>query len=729
MLQKLGTFFWIPVVAAFSFPIGAGLHDIVASLWVPTAGGQLRFSLLYAVLALGVGLFLGRRLAAAQGKQFLRITLIWIAVSISTWIALVYLGTGDAPQPRTLAVGVAAAHFVLSFGAFIIQRRWVRYPLALLAAIGVAITAFSPAIWTIELPAVATIGDVSDLGTYIAAVAAEGRAVIALLIGAAIVSYGILRIKIARAPGIWSRAYHSLVWIALTHGVWLAALFVTGTLGSMPRWLPFATVVAILAVGVLWPLFLTRLKGELEFGSLIYQPTQKDNATAWAQLERGTRKAARRAWVISYTGVSNEPRVLRQCEALVDNGWEVIVCGFDGHSPRPPAWNFVRLPTTDPFRWWFRELLKHANKWALRATVHGKPRGLLKWTQHVAHGTNPLWLQIRLQVMRVARTNRDLRPDMVISHDYHTADVGYALAKEFGAKFSIDCHEYAVMQYSNDPNWVRYSQPVIRTVQDYYLRRADLVTAVGEGIAGLISAETPLRRPPIVIRNVPFRNRQDYRPTGKRLKVLYHGDLSRPREIDMAIRSMPLWREDFDFILRGSGDPAYIGELKRMVERLGLQKRVFFEPPVPFDQIVPSANGADIGYFAYRAYSPQIQYALPNKFFEYVMAGLAICVSDLKEVGALVREHGNGMLIPQHTPESIAETINSFTRESIERCKKASVAAADKLNWEVERVALVTGYESMWTNQLSNVTVLRKNKKKDAALAESMRGAQFGVAR
>jgi hypothetical protein len=53
--------------------------------------------------------------------------------------------------------------------------------------------------------------------------------------------------------------------------------------------------------------------------------------------------------------------------------------------------------------------------------------------------------------------------------------------------------------------------------------------------------------------------------------------------------------------------------------------------------LVREAAAFDVGLFALPRHSNHNRYALPNKFFEYSMAGLALCVSDLPEMGALVR--------------------------------------------------------------------------------------------
>ena len=58
-----------------------------------------------------------------------------------------------------------------------------------------------------------------------------------------------------------------------------------------------------------------------------------------------------------------------------------------------------------------------------------------------------------------------------------------------------------------------------------------------------------------------------------------------------------------------------------------------------------------------------------------------------------MREHKCGKLIPTHNPEAIAEAINSLSLQDVEAYKRASIAAAAKLNWEFERTRLLDAYD------------------------------------
>ena len=89
---------------------------------------------------------------------------------------------------------------------------------------------------------------------------------------------------------------------------------------------------------------------------------------------------------------------------------------------------------------------------------------------------------------------------------------------------------------------------------------------------------------------------------------------------------------------------------------------------------------------------PTKRFTLPNKFFEYVQARLALCVADLPEMARLVKQHELGVLVPHIGPEAIAEQINSLTRERINAYKQASMKAARVLSWQNEAAVMLEAY-------------------------------------
>lgn len=712
-----------PFVANFligDIKLGVG----TALLPGPGTGALLMLALINLVLPLAKPSLLRRIISGSWRDALLVPAAIGIA-GTTVWLALLYFFSDLASLNRLFAtVHVVVLSALLVLGRFAVRQPFLGKAAALLVAAVIAYIGTGGG-----LPYIDAVQQSYIIGLFSSAAAFGSQYVewfrswsqssvpaaalpeipvslvsVVCLVLAAIAGSWVQRRYFRGAQTYSDRFRAMVVWVLVTHFVWLATLFATGLLPLVPRWVPVATAVAMVLVAsarFLAPLLAAISRPRDVLVAIVDPSARSEDPQAGAIIVPPSAMIpntnGRIAWIISMTGVSGEPRVLRQAEALTANGWRVVVCGFDGKSPRPKNWHFIRMPTRTPFSSNDQNTAIRLHNLATRLVQIGGGNPAFAWAAHWAHSTNLLWYHIRKELVRVAREHPELQADLVIAHDYHTADMGYDIARLYGAKYSIDIHEYAREQYSNDPEWVKKERPVIIAVQDYYLRRADLVTVVCAGISELLAKESRLKRDPVTIRNVPFKQPQSFRPTGSRIRVLYHGDLSRHRYIHDIVKSMPSWRANIDLVLRGSGDPAYIADLKRSIAASGLESRVLFEPPVPFDQIVPAANGADIGLFSYEAYSPQIRLALPNKLFEYIMAGLAVCITKLDEAGRVVQQYGVGKLIPEHSPASIAETINSFTNEEIDAFKQASIRAAEELNWDAEKEKLIAAYQSLYS--------------------------------
>ena len=719
------------LAALFSVPSATGLLGLIG-LSTPLSGP---FSILHAASAILIAIVLRRRLIALRDlplRPLARRLILWAGACVFAWAAMRYvfglLLEGFVPLfLATFAVQGALAVLALTavnpylrarlqpfkpyLGAFLKLKRatpefWAavvglvlvlaiaRYPDPIALAV-VRENAWREALSSFTAMRLPTAAQWAPFATAVREAAPLLTAVL-FVPCAVVVDRLVLRpVRMSRG-GLRARLIRAFAWavgVVLTWAV-LSSLLLGP--GAVPRSTALIVLAAMMAMaGALHALNLVLATRPKRLRDITQHPERARDPATRAELVRGGKRGQKTAWVISYTGVSNEPRVLRQCRALLDNGWEVVVCGFDGHSQRPDDWFFVRLPSADSYRSGYHRALRlaHVGGTAVSALSGGRePLGL---AGRVAQGTHALWRHFGNEMMRIARENPDLTPELVIAHDWFTADNARRLARRYKAKLTIDCHEYAPGQYLENPEWTRKTKPIVDVVHRRRLEQADLVTTVCDGIAELLTRENALKRPAVVVRSLPFKNVQAFRPVGERIKVLYHGDLSERREIHTALKSMPRWKANLDLVLRGSGTPQYMDLLHTIVRQSDMKDRVTFEPPVPFDRIVPSANEADIGFFSFRDLSPQVRFTLPNKFFEYIMGGLAICVTDLPEVAKIVRQYGLGKLIPQHNPATIAETLNSFTADDIETYKRASIKASETLNWEAEQKIMLEAYESL----------------------------------
>ena len=125
-------------------------------------------------------------------------------------------------------------------------------------------------------------------------------------------------------------------------------------------------------------------------------------------------------------------------------------------------------------------------------------------------------------------------------------------------------------------------------------------------------------------------------------------------------------------------------------------ERIKIIPPVAYSELLEWTTSADVGLILYPPnYSLNVKMCLPNKLFEYVMAGLPILATQLDAVSEILQQYRIGRVIPSLTPSTIATDINRLLADTgalaVMR-RSALEAAQGDLCWETEQRQLIAVY-------------------------------------
>jgi glycosyltransferase involved in cell wall biosynthesis len=131
-------------------------------------------------------------------------------------------------------------------------------------------------------------------------------------------------------------------------------------------------------------------------------------------------------------------------------------------------------------------------------------------------------------------------------------------------------------------------------------------------------------------------------------------------------------RFSLDFVLV-PGKPDYIEWIKH---RASGKRNIRFLDAVPMDQLVTLSSHYDIGLFLLPPTNFNYRMALPNKFFEYIQARLAIAIGPSPEMARIVQEFGCGVVAEDFSPASLAHALNQLSSADIDRMKAGSDRAA-----------------------------------------------------
>jgi glycosyltransferase involved in cell wall biosynthesis len=87
--------------------------------------------------------------------------------------------------------------------------------------------------------------------------------------------------------------------------------------------------------------------------------------------------------------------------------------------------------------------------------------------------------------------------------------------------------------------------------------------------------------------------------------------------------------------------------------------------------------------------------ALPNKFFEFIAAGLAVCIGPSLSMAEIVNQYGCGVVAASFEPAVLAGVLNQTTAVEWDEMRQASLRAAQVLNADVEMGKLVQIYRAL----------------------------------
>tara|TARA_B110000971_G_C20020742_1_gene506216 strand:- start:138 stop:1262 length:1125 start_codon:yes stop_codon:yes gene_type:complete len=354
---------------------------------------------------------------------------------------------------------------------------------------------------------------------------------------------------------------------------------------------------------------------------------------------------------------TNDSRVLKTANSLIQFGYKVTVVAIHKkglvEKDTIGDLNVHRVKLVCPFSYRYR---------------------LIQLFKHVEFTCRVLW--------------RYRKVDIIHCNDLNTLPVGL-LIKFFGKGVTViyDCHEY-----ETETNGLRgFEKKAKKLIESLLIRFTDQVITVSNSIANEYMRLYNISKPHLVLNSPKYIEQPKQNLFRKKLGIrddqsifLYQGGLNMGRGIELLLEAFSSFNTADNVLIFMGG-----GQLESLIkQKANKHKNIFFHPTVNIDVLLNYTCSADYGVCFTEDTCLNHRYCLPNKIFEYMMAGLPVLISNLFEMKRLVEMEGVGIVAKENTVESFKEAVVSSLEQNYLAIQKNVFEARKRYCWEEQQKVL-----------------------------------------
>lgn len=285
--------------------------------------------------------------------------------------------------------------------------------------------------------------------------------------------------------------------------------------------------------------------------------------------------------------------------------------------------------------------------------------------------------------------------DILHLHDLWVLPAGALISFFKNCKVVYDAHEFArgleIFQKK------QLSGRIWAITEKILIKRVDVILTINSFHQKLFSETYKKISTPEIIFNFPSLGRKYFKDRlpqfrERRNAVLYQGIFKNHRGLKQLLEAMTVVKSGYlDLVGFGEIEP----ELNQMVKLLNIDKIVRFKGRVSWDQLLNETCNAKIGIVLFEPEGLNYQYASPNKFFEYVMAGTPVIASNIATFKEYLSIYEVGILVNIESIEEIAQAIKRLLTDEKKwtyhhlNCLKAR----EHWNWETQEHKLINIYK------------------------------------
>lgn len=265
-------------------------------------------------------------------------------------------------------------------------------------------------------------------------------------------------------------------------------------------------------------------------------------------------------------------------------------------------------------------------------------------------------------------------------------------------KIIYDCHEHETEA------GIYIGKPILKLFAKVFekimIKSVDKVITVSESIADNYVKMYGIEKPSLVLNCPKYQEYKKYNLFRKKFNIsedkvifLYQGEYLPGRGVDNLIdifKELESKNDKQVLILLVYGD-----NLDSLKDKIKESKNIYWHDKVPSDSYMRYVASSDWGIYLMENTCKNHDYALPNKIFDYVSAGLPLILSNLKEMSRFALANKVGYIINPEQKEEILLLLQRIDKKRVDSFSSKLQITSKQYCWEEQEKILFKVYNSL----------------------------------
>lgn len=279
-------------------------------------------------------------------------------------------------------------------------------------------------------------------------------------------------------------------------------------------------------------------------------------------------------------------------------------------------------------------------------------------------------------------------------HSLDLLPVGVFLKYFYCAKLIYDTHELETE--TNGTKGIR--KKLVKWVENLFIPYVDEIFVVSNSIAEEYASRYNSPLPHVILNCPEYSSIEKGNLFNKEFNIpekinifLYQGGLVKGRGVQLILEAFKkIEQPELAVVFMG------YGPLENDIKSAAaLFPNIYYHPAVPPQDLFRYTCSADVGFSIIENTCMSYYYCLPNKLFEYTMAGLPVIVSNMKEMSSFVTANKIGVITESENVDAVIEAILKITAMDLPALRENALQAAKRYNWEEQEKVMISAYKHL----------------------------------